>query len=326
MGCRKSLPEVPLQDIKADRLEKEFPLKRPPVRRESLMTIKDQGELKDSFEVLKVIGSNTNGILLSAKDLISGTIRTINEMSKSYPVNYGEILKEVSILNSLDHPNILKCYQTIESTKSVYIVLESTDGGPLQNRIKTSCNEVLVAKYMRDVFSALNYMHVSGLIHCNLHINNLYLSNDSQDADAKIVGFSNSQKKDNKGTFDVNNLQYEFISPDLLDDDYDERTDIWSAGVIVYLLLVQKLPFTGNSKKEVLESIFKGDLDFENPNFQALSHNAQDFLKKLLKRDKNERLSAKDALGHPYLYQSSQEVALTYEVVQKLRRFKVIKN
>ena len=324
MGCNKSIPAAPIQELKAYRSEKDSSLRKPPVKREALMAIKEQGELKDSFEVLSVIGSTHNGILLSAKDLRSGTIRTINEISKSSSVDYGEILKEVSILNSLDHPNILKCYQTIESSKSIYIVLESTDGGPLQNRIKTSCNEVLVAKYMRDVFSAINYMHVSGVIHCNLHIGNLLLSNDSQDAVAKIVGFTHSQKKNNIDSFDISNLHYEFISPDLLDDDYDEKTDIWSAGIIVYLLLVQKLPFLSKRKKEVLESIYKGELDFENPTFQALSHNAQDFLKKILKRDKSERLSAKDALSHPYLYQSSQEVALTYEVVQKLRRFKVI--
>lgn len=324
MGCRKSLPEVPLQENKGNPYERDVVLKKPPVRRESLMAIKEQAEIKDSFEVLKVIGSTHNGILLSARDLRSGTIRSINEISKSYSVNYGEILREVSILNSLDHPNILKCYQTLESSKSIYIVLESTDGGPLQNRIKSSCNEVLVAKYMRDIFSALNYMHVSGVIHCNLHINNILLSNDSQDADVKIVGFTHSQKKSFKDSFDISNLQYEFLSPELLENDYDEKTDIWSAGIIVYLLLVQKLPFTSKRKKEVLESIYSGNLDFENPTFLALSHNAQDFIKKLLKKDKNERLSAKDALGHAYLYQSSQEVALSYEVVQKLRRFKVI--
>lgn len=325
MGCNKSLPAQPIYEMHSMKVEKTAAVKKAPIRRETIIQ-KEQGDLKDLFEVLSVIGSTHNGILLSCRDLRSGTIRTVNEISKSAEIDYGEIARELSILNNLDHPNILKCYQTLESTRSIYIVFESTDGGPLQNRIKTSCNEVLVAKYMRDIFSAINYMHVNDVIHCNLHLGNLLLSDSSPDAQPKIVGFSRSQKKSEKEPVDLTSLNFDHISPEFLDEDYDEKTDIWSLGIIVYHLLVQKLPFASKKKKEILEAIHKGDLDFENPTFQNLSHNAQDFIKKILKRDKNERFSAMEALNHPYLHQSSKEVALTYEVVQKMRRFKMKTN
>lgn len=325
MGCNKSLPAEPVYELHPIKVKDQNASKKVVVRRETLIH-KEQGDLKDFFEVLSIIGSTHNGILLSCRDLRSGTIRTINEISKSSEIDYSEVAKELTILNNLDHPNILKCYQTLESSRSIYIVFESTDGGPLQNRIKTSCNEVLVGNYMRDVFSAINYMHVNGVIHCNLHIGNLLLSDNSAEAQPKIVGFSHSQMKADREPIDLTCLNFEHISPDFLDEDYDEKTDIWSLGIIVYQLLVQKLPFASKKKKEILESIYKGDLDFDNPTFLNLSHNAQDFVKKLLKRDKNERMSAMDALTHPYLHQSSQEVALTNEIVQKMRRFKMKTN
>ena len=181
-----------------------------------------------------------------------------------------------------------------------------------------------MSKYMADIFSALCYMHGQEIIHCNLHIGNILLSDPTDKAIPKIVGFTYSQKLTDIQEIDIFLLNHEYISPDILEGKFDEKTDVWSAGVILYRLLVGKLPFSNKSKKETLEAIYKGDLDFLNPNFLALSYNAQDLLKKLLVTNPVSRLSAKEALAHSWLQQNSQEVAMTNEIVQKMRRFKVI--
>jgi calcium-dependent protein kinase len=167
-------------------------------------------------------------------------------------------------------------------------------------------------------------MHLHDVIHCDLHLGNILLSNTSPEAIIKIVGFAHSQKISEIQEFDINSLNYEYISPEILEGKFDEKTDIWSAGVILYRLLVVKMPFVSKNKKEILEAIYKCDLDFNNPNFVALSHNARDLLQKLLVHDPINRYTAKDALSHIWLTQNSKDSGITYEVVQKLRRFKVL--
>ena len=320
MGCNKSIPLLPLLPTVT---ELTAISRKRTVRKGSILS-KQVGSLSTNFEVLSAMGSTGTGTLLSARDIHSGTIRTIHEVSKSIASENAQLFQEVLIVNTLDHPNILKIVQTIETTRSHYIVLESSDGGPIQSRIKKSCNEILVSKYMADIFSALCYMHGQEIIHCNLHIGNILLSDPTDKAIPKIVGFTYSQKLTDIQEIDIFLLNHEYISPDILEGKFDEKTDVWSAGVILYRLLVGKLPFSNKSKKETLEAIYKGDLDFLNPNFLALSYNAQDLLKKLLVTNPVSRLSAKEALAHSWLQQNSQEVAMTNEIVQKMRRFKVI--
>ena len=320
MGCNKSKP-LPLVTQKT--IETPLQVVRKHTQKVKNLSGKEIESISELFEIISVLGSTSTGTLLSAKDLHSGTNRTIHEVSKSVAQGCSELYQEVSILNILDHPNILKVFDTVETSRSYYIVLESTEGGSIQSRIKKSGSEVLVSKYMQYVFSAINYMHIHGVIHCDLNIDNILLSDTSSNAIPKISGFTHSQQASDIQEFGIEFLNFEFISPDILEGKYDEKTDIWSAGVVLYQLLVGKLPFASKNKKEILEAIYKGDLDYNNPNFVALSHNAQDLIKKLLVVDPNERISAKEALSHPYLQQNSKENAITYEIVQKLRRFKV---
>jgi calcium-dependent protein kinase len=319
MGCRKSLPETPIREPLMDKemMPKRWKTRRrvnPDAKRENITVY---------FDILSVLGSTDTGILLQAVEKQTGTIRTIREVSKSVSADNYEIFQEIGFLNLLDHPNILKVFQTYESARSYYIVLESADGGSLKNAIQKSGNEVLVGNYMRDLLSAINYMHINGVLHCDLHLGNILLSSNDENAQIKVTGLLYSQKINDIQDFDIDHLNYEHISPEILEGHYDERTDLWSAGIILYEMLVTKLPFTGRTKKEVLEAIHKGDLDFENPNFASLSKNAQDLIQKLLVVDPNNRIKVREALAHPWLQSTSKEVALTYEIVQKLRKFKV---
>jgi calcium-dependent protein kinase len=321
MGCNKSQPVSKI--IQPPSLPFLSPKKRFSMTKNKLLT-KGIKSMKEYFEIISALGTSGEGNLLYARDVHTGTYRTIREISKSTGSQNIKLLQEVNIISELDHPNILKVYQTIETNRSYYVVLENADGGLLQNKIKKSGDEALVAKYMSEVFQAINYLHVNNIIHCNLHLGNILLSDSSDLGIPKIVGFRHSQRTIDMQDIDIKLLNYEYISPEILNYKFDEKTDIWSAGVILYMLLVGKLPFAGRSKKEVLESIFKCDLDFNNPNFLTLSYNARDLLKKILISDPYVRLSAKEILAHPWLAQSSKETSVTYEVIEKLRRFKVI--
>ena len=225
MGCTKSEPMAPPLQPLLIPSEVELPRKKRTMKKNCFVT-KEVSSISLYFDIISVIGSLTIGTLLYARDLHSGTYRTIREVSKSIAIDNYELFQEVSILNDLDHPNILKVFQTVETFRSYYIVLENADGGPLASQIKTSCNEVLVGKYMHDIFSAIYYMHNHDVIHCDLHLGNILLSNTSSTSIVKIVGFAHSQKISEIQDFDIKLLHYEYISPEILEGKFDEKTDI----------------------------------------------------------------------------------------------------
>ena len=286
----------------------------------------EMGSIMDHFKVLKAIGTNRLGTTLYAKDIHTGTYRAIREINKSLLREDAETYNEIEILKDFDHPNIIKTYQTIETNINYYVVFEYLNGGNLRSRIKRNGNEVTLSKYIHEIIGALNYMHIQKVVHCNLNPNNILFSVSDDECIAKVVGFNYSQRLDDLHPIDVKNLAYFYVSPEMLKKSFNEKTDLWSLGVIVYELLVGKPPYLSKDKHDIIKEIYRGEADFLNPNFTNLSFNAQDFIKKLLNPNTEERMSAKEALVHPWLSLSAKEYILNYEAMMKLRNFKIKSN
>ena len=322
MGCNRSVPERPLNP-------KEYEIKRLETRRQphtasTPLLSKTVTSISDHFKIEKAIGTTSTGTMLYARDIKSGTYRAIREVKKSMVANSPIISSEILILTELDHPNIIKIFQTIETSINYYIVYEYLDGGTLNTKVRRNGNELIVSKYMHEVISAVFYMHIRGFIHCDLNPQNILFDTAGDEPVPKIVGFGSAQNITNKEPFDMKKISYIYTSPDILKNEYDEKTDMWSIGIMVYELLVGKHPYLSKDKHDILREIYKGQVDLENSVFLGLSFNAQDFLKKLLVESPEERLSSKEALEHPWIAQASKEDYVNYEALQKLRTFKVI--
>ena len=327
MGCQNTTPlSRPTSQTISQPLVDEKP-RTPFTRSKTNRQIKSEmGSIMNHFKVLKAIGTNRLGTTLYAQDIHTGTFRAIREVNKSLLRDDAETYNEIEILKDFDHPNIIKTYQTIETNINYYAVFEYLNGGNLKSKIKRNGNEVALSKYIHEVISALNYMHIQKVVHCNLNPNNILFSISDDECIAKVVGFNYSQRLDDLHPVDIKNLAYFYVSPEMLKKNFNEKTDLWSIGVIVYELLVGKPPYLSKDKHDIVKEIYRGEVDFANPNFTTLSFNAQDFIRKLLNPNSEERMSAKEALIHPWLSLSAKEYILNYEAMMKLRNFKIKSN
>ena len=279
--------------------------------------------ITERYEVLRALGSGTIGTLFHARDIQKNLIRTIREVNKSSYFHGVEVFQEVNILRDLDHPNILKIYEAIETSRSYYIVLENISGGTLVEKFGKFKIEGIISRYIYEMFSGLNYLHKQGIVHCNLSAEYIVLSDESEEAIIKIIGFTNAQRLDEKKEIDSRNLKIGFASPEVIKGNFSERSDVWSAGVVLYTLLTDRSPFPKGSRSLLVDAIQFGIIDFDNSSFLSLSSEAQGLIKMILKVDPEDRPTCEEILQHQWFCESKQTLPITYNIAQKLRNFNV---
>lgn len=326
MGCAKSTPEeITLQKNFADTAPSSGlqSARRP---RKNIFGAIQTNSITDHYEILKAIGSGPLATLFYAKHIQTQEYRTLREINKMMlKDDAASIVQEVSILKDLDHPNVLKVYEAIETQRSVYIALEYISGQSLQEKVKNTGCETMLARVMLDLFSALAYLHTKGIVHCNIAPENIVqTAGEGYDVITKLVGFTAAQRMNDKQEINLKKLRYQYAAPELLKGEFDEKADIWSCGVLLYDLLVGRLPYPGKTKTGIIECILNGDLDFTSSMFTSLSYNAQDLIKNMLNVDPLRRPTAIQNLMHPMLNASKYKISVSLDAIKKLRVFKVI--
>ena len=223
-----------------------------------------------------------------------------------------EILNEINILKTMDHPGILKLFEFYSNKQTYSIVTELCPGGELFQQIldKGPFKEKYTAFVMYQIFSAVNYCHQMHIIHRDLKPENILIVGKEKDGlpIIKLCDFGTSRIFE-KGTFQkkVVGSSY-YIAPEVLKKHYNEKCDIWSCGVIMYILLSARPPFPGDDDDEIVENVTEGNYDLESPPFNKLSKNAIDLIQRLLTMDPEQRISAEQALNHPWFKEfKSQE-------------------
>lgn len=210
------------------------------------------------------------------------------DKKKGTPEELELIKQEIMILSKLDHPNISKYYETYESPKNIYLVMEYCGGVDLFDRIvknKDTFTESKAAEIMKCLFLAINHCHSNNIAHRDLKPENIMYnednSTDSYDS-VKIIDFGLS-KQTNPANEAAKKLQTVvgtpfYVAPEVLTGDYDAECDNWSLGVIMYVLLSGYLPFYGKNEREVFTKIKAGELSFEQKEFEAISEEAKDLI------------------------------------------------
>ena len=223
-----------------------------------------------------------------------------------------DIKREINILKKLSHPNIVKIYEFYESDNCFYIINEYCKGGQLYEYFtKNKLTEEQLCVIFYQVFSGLIYLHEHSILHGDLKPENILISSVEKDLETnedfawiKIIDFGTAKifKKQIKKGENIEGTLY-YIAPEVFSgniDIYDEKSDIWSIGIILYRALTRKYPFIGRNEDETISFIIDKDHDCNNELLLGHSNEIQDLIKKLLKKDPNERPSAKEALNHEW--------------------------
>ena len=216
--------------------------------------------------------------------------------------DYNDLVKEVDIISGLDHPNIIKFYETYHDKYFFHIVMELCQGKEVFDKIANHgyMPEKKVVNIIFKVLLAIAHCHSRGITHRDLKPENILFESLKPDAEIKLIDFGLSRKyaKDEKMHTILGTPYY--VAPEVLKGEYDEKCDIWSIGAMTYLMLCGDPPFTGSSNNEIFKKIVKNDLKFNPYKWKNISDNAKDFVKLCLKKNASERPSASKAVEHKW--------------------------
>ncbi|CAG9314539.1 unnamed protein product [Blepharisma stoltei] len=218
---------------------------------------------------------------------------------------------ELQILKSINHQNIVKLCDYFSEPKRIYVVSEFCNGGELFTEIlrKKTFSEHRAALIIKQIFSGVAYLHQNQICHRNIKPENILMHEDENGSYIKLSHFGSAlQFEKNKQIKGIHGSSY-YISPEVLGGTYNENCDLWSCGVILYILLAGYPPFNGNNDEEVLERVKIGQYSLEDEPWPRVSADAKDLISKLL-IPAHQRISAEEALRHKWIL----DHAFTYEI------------
>lgn len=287
---------------------------------------KGQGNPKEIYKFGNQLGKGSYGSVFVAKHKQTGDLRAVKIIKKSRGAKAtwitDDIVREIELLKSLDHQNIVKIFEFYEGMKMFYIVTEFCKGGELFTKLKVEGgqDEVTAGLIMFQLFSAINYCHSRKIMHRDLKPENIMLEDQTKNGmiHIRIIDFGTAKIYENELENQIIGTPY-YIAPEVIDKKYNEKCDLWSLGVIMYVLLKGKFPFSGSDKDQIFANIKKGVFDITSPPFDRVSKEAIELIKKLLIVNPNKRISAEEALNSPWFVNLKIKEKLSELPVQTMK-------
>eukprot|EP00441_Pelagodinium_beii_P025191 CAMPEP_0197655778 /NCGR_PEP_ID=MMETSP1338-20131121/39662_1 /TAXON_ID=43686 ORGANISM="Pelagodinium beii, Strain RCC1491" /NCGR_SAMPLE_ID=MMETSP1338 /ASSEMBLY_ACC=CAM_ASM_000754 /LENGTH=495 /DNA_ID=CAMNT_0043231493 /DNA_START=63 /DNA_END=1550 /DNA_ORIENTATION=+ len=275
--------------------------------------------LEDDYELTKeVLGSGASGNVLLAYSRTQARRKVAVKSACLADIPLSEIqdLKvELRALLCTDHPHVVRLLDVYVSDEKVDLVMECMNGGELRTCLgKRGLREEQAAGLVRQMLLALNYLHSNGLVHRDLKLSNFMFTADRRSLKLIDFGLSKfcSQRQDSKVDCKRRTSRMHtccgtlgYIAPEVIEGDYTSQCDMWSLGVIVYILLSGEMPFAHEDEKFLVELIRCGEYAMKPSVWLGLSMEAMNFTQMLLRKDASQRPEAIEALEHPWLKEAS---------------------
>ncbi|XP_044501510.1 CDPK-related protein kinase isoform X2 [Mangifera indica] len=229
-----------------------------------------------------------------------------------------DVRREVKILRALTgHNNLVKFYDAYEDTENVYIVMELCEGGELLDRILArggKYTEDDAKAVMIQILNVVAFCHLQGVVHRDLKPENFLFTSKDENSVLKAIdfGLSDFVKPDERLNDIVGSAYY--VAPEVLHKSYSTEADVWSIGVIAYILLCGSRPFWARTESGIFRAVLKADPSFDETPWPSLSSEARDFVKRLLNKDPRKRLTAAQALSHPWI-KNSNDVKVPLDIL-----------
>lgn len=288
-------------------------------------------DFRKHYTLGKELGHGQFGTTYAATGVKSGdrvACKTIQKKQMKLPISVDDVRREVAILKRLSgHPNVVQFVDVFEDEELVYIVMELCEGGELLDRILSKkdsrYSEADAAKIVRQMLNVVARCHLNGVVHRDLKPENFLFKSRDEDSLLKMTDFGLSDfRRPGRFFTDVVGSAY-YVAPEVLKRHSGPESDVWSVGVITYILLCGRRPFWDKTEAGIFNEVLKKKPDFREKPWPSISESAKDFVKKLLIKDPHGRLTAAQALSHPWVREGgdASDIPLDISVLSNMREF-----
>ncbi|CAN4113917.1 unnamed protein product [Withania somnifera] len=264
------------------------------------------GNLKEIYSLGRKLGQGQFGTTYLCVDKVNGkelACKSIAKRKLNTEEDVEDVRREIQIMHHLaGHPSVVQIVGAYEDAVEVHVVMELCAGGELFDRIlqRGHYSEKKAAELSRVIVSVVEACHSMGVMHRDLKPENFLFINQDEDSPLKTIDFGLSVFfKPGEIFTDVVGSPY-YVAPEVLRKHYGQECDIWSAGVIIYILL-SGVPPSGKTEQGIFEQVLRGELDFVSEPWPSITESAKDLVRKMLVRDPKKRLTAHEVLCHPWV-------------------------
>ena len=279
--------------------------------------LKSSGTIAKKYLKIKNISNGTYSKIYLVQNKTDFKLYCCKEILKSKVADLTKFKNEINILSRVDHPNIIRLYEIFEDERYISLIMEYCKGGELFKKINEladkdqSFSEKEAVKIFKQLMSAVSYCHSQGICHRDLKPENILFLTKDPDSQIKIIDFGLSKifgeikpiMKGNKVEKNIMSLRVGtayYMSPEVLQGNYDNKCDIWACGVILYIMLCGYPPFDGETENEILKAISKKKFSFPEEEWKSVSDDAKDLIKHMI-CDPDKRYNAEMILNHPWI-------------------------
>ncbi|XP_059427399.1 myosin light chain kinase, smooth muscle isoform X1 [Carassius carassius] len=288
------------------------------------VVIKKDCSVKDFYDIEDRLGTGKFGQVFklvekSTKKVWAGKfIKAFSQKEKE------NVRQEIDIMNSLHHPKLVQCVDAFVGKSDMVMVLEIISGGELFERIVDEDFELTereVIKYMLQIIDGVQFIHKQGIVHLDLKPENIMCINKTG-SKIKLIDFGLARRLEESGSLKVLFGTPEFVAPEVINyEAISYPTDMWSIGVICYILVSGLSPFMGDNDNETLANVTSATWDFEDEAFDEISDQAKDFISSLLKKDMRARLTCAQCLEHSWLKQDTKNMEAKQLSKERMKKY-----
>ena len=285
------------------------------------------------YKILDKLGSGSFGKVFLAQNKYTKEKVAMKEIKKANKdlLSDGEIKDEIDILKSLDHPDIVRIIESFNTKESYVLVTEYCEGGELYDQVRNQLSETQIAVIFKQLLSGLAYLHSHNIVHRDLKLENILIQEIEKSKttgedlfNIKIIDFGTARIFDNKKKPQSIVGSSYYIAPEVLNQKYGKECDLWSVGVILYMFIVGHAPFDGCDDEEITGNIQKGIYKKDDKRWKKASREVKDLIQKLLIYNPQKRLTALQALRHPWFKITDSDIL--YDNVPKNDIIECIRN
>lgn len=289
-------------------------------------------DVRSYYTFGKVLGRGQFGVTYLCKEITTGQFYASKSISKRKLIHKNDrddIKREIQILQHLTgQSNIVELKGSYEDKNSVHIVMELCAGGELFDRIiaKGYYSESAAASICRAIVNVVNICHFMGVIHRDLKPENFLFATKHEGAMLKAIDFGLSDFiEEGKVYRDIVGSAY-YVAPEVLKRSYGKEIDIWSAGVILYILLSGVPPFWAETEKGIFDAIIQGIIDFESTPWPSISRSAKDLVRNMLNPDPKKRITSAQVLEHPWIREGGEasDKPIDIGVLSRMKQFQAM--